>query len=140
MHASFSFHHSNLQLTYTTQAWNFKLKKILCHASKHMKCTFKCINKVYELAPPTCVLNPTCVLKILIDPLTRNFNWSLTFTYLSLYVKVLPLCHLTLSLCNFSPFVINDHKGSILDRLRLSMSINGVRIIFPKLVQSRSLA
>jgi hypothetical protein len=26
----------------------------------------------------------------------------------------------------FSPFVINDHKGSILDRLRLSMSINGL--------------
>jgi hypothetical protein len=26
----------------------------------------------------------------------------------------------------FSPFVINNHKGSILDRLRLSMSINGL--------------
>ena len=69
-----------------------------------MKCTSKCTNQVYELAPPT------CVLKILIDPLT--------FSYLSPYVKVLPLCHLTLSLCNFSPFVINDHKGPILDRLR----------------------
>ena len=56
MHASFSFHHLNLQLAYTTQAWNFKIKKNLCHASKHMKCTFKCINQVYELAPHTCVL------------------------------------------------------------------------------------
>jgi hypothetical protein len=31
-------------------------------------------------------------------------------------------------------------KGLILDRLRLSMSINGVRIIFPNLVQSRTFA
>ena len=106
MHASFSLHHSNLKLAYTTQAWNFKFKT--CAMQKHMKCTSKCINQVYVLAPLT------CVLKILIDPLT--------FSYLSPYVKVLPLCHLTLSLCNFSPFVINDHKCSILDRLRLSMS------------------
>ena len=87
---------------------------------------FECTNQVYELTPPT------CVLKILIDPLT--------FSYLSPYVKVLLLCHLTLSLCNFSPFFINDHKVLILDRLRLSMSINGARIIFPNLVQSRALA
>ena len=66
-----------------------------------------------------------------------NFNRSLSFIISLPYVKALPLCHLTLSLCNFSPFVINDHKGL---RLRLSMSINGVRIIFPNLVQSRTLA
>jgi hypothetical protein len=52
-----------------------------------------------------------------------------------------PLSFLTPIFVNyFSPFVINDHKGSILDRLRLSISINGVSIIFPNLVQSRTLA
>jgi hypothetical protein len=40
----------------------------------------------------------------------------------------------------FFSFVINDHNDSILDSLRLSMSINRVRIIFPNLVQSRTLA
>jgi hypothetical protein len=67
-----------------------------------MKCTFKCINQVYELAPPT------CVLKILIDPHT--------LTYLSPYVKVLPLSLISLF---FSLFVINDHKGSILDGVKI---------------------
>jgi hypothetical protein len=69
-----------------------------------------------------------------------NFNWTLYFV-ISPYVKVLSFCHLFLSLCtNFFAFVINDHKGSILDRLRLSMSINRVRIIFPNWIQSRMLA
>ena len=81
---------------------------------------------------PLLVCSKFCVRKILID----HFPLS----YLSPYVKVLPLCHSTLSLCNFSLFVINDHKGSILDRLRLSISINGVWIIVPNLVQSRTLA
>ena len=79
-----------------------------------MKCTFKCTIQVHELAPPT------CVLKILIDPLTLS--------YFSPYVKVLPLVitssPITLYLCFSHTFVINDHKGLILDRLRLSMPIN----------------
>jgi hypothetical protein len=89
------------------------------------KCTLKYNIQVYEFSPPTCVL---------------NIFYHFPLSYLSPYVKVLPLCHLTLSLCNFSPFVIKDHKGSILNRLRLLMSINGVRIIFSNLVQSRTLA
>ena len=79
MHARFLFHHSNLQLAYTTQAWNFKFIKNQCHASKHMKCTFKCTIQVHELAPPT-----VCS-KFLID--------SFPLSYLSPYVK-------------FSPFVV----------------------------------
>ena len=63
-----------------------------------------------------------------------NFNWSPYF-HISPYVKVLPLCHRFTIFMQFLPFVINDQKGSILDRLRLSMSINGVRIIFPNLDQ-----
>ena len=55
MHASFSFHHSILQLSYTTQAWILKFKTCAMQA-KHMKCTFKCTIQVHELAPPTCVL------------------------------------------------------------------------------------
>ena len=119
MHASFSFHHSNLQLAYTTQAWKLKFK-ILCHASKHMKYTFKCTIQVHELAPPT------SVLKILID--------SFPLSYLSPYVKFSPFVvfspsqytnifcfsHILISLLFLplsfislflSPFVINDHKG-----------------------------
>ena len=58
----------------------------LCHASKHMKCTFKCTTQVHELAPPTCVL--------------KNFNLPLSF------FTSLPLCHISsISLC-FSPFMI----------------------------------
>ena len=86
-----------------------------------MRCTSKCTNQVYELAPPT------CVLKILID--------SLPFIFLPL-CQVLSLCPY---LCEFLlPFVINDHKGSILERLRLPMSNDGVRIIFSNLVQYRT--
>jgi hypothetical protein len=54
---------------------------------------------------------------------------------------LLPLSHLFLIFMHyFSSFVINDHKCSIIDRLKLSMSINGVGIIFSNLVQSRTLA
>ena len=68
--------------------------------------------KFMSLPPYLCAQN-------LIDPLTLSF----LFPFLS-------PC-----LVNYFPtFVINDHKGSILDRLRLSISINGVRIIFPNLV------
>ena len=74
----------------------------------------------------------------------QNFNWSLSLSYLSSYVNFhyfFPFYFSRYHLCLcFSPFVINDHKCLILDRLRLSMSINGLRIIFPNLVQSRTFA
>ena len=104
--------------------------KNLYHASKYMKCTSKCNIQVYKLDPPT------CVLKILIDPLTLS--------YFSPYVKVLPLVitspPITLYLCFSPPLSLMTTKGLILDRLRLSMSINGVSIILPNLVQSSTLA
>ena len=69
--------------------------------------TFKCIIQVHELAPLY-----LCA-QILIDPFPLS--------YLSPYVKVLPfyLCFSPnlMFVHYFSPFVINDHKGSILDRL-----------------------
>jgi hypothetical protein len=125
MHASFSFHHSNIQLAYTTQACisNLNLtnvsKNMWMHIQMHQTTLWAC--------------SPYLCAQILIDPPT--------LIYLFPYVKVLPLCHLfTIFVHYFFPFVINDHKGSILDRLRLSMSINDVRIIFPNWVQSRTLA
>ena len=57
------------------------LNKNLCYASKHMKCTFKCIIQVHELAPPT------CVLKILID--------QFPLSYFSPYVKFSPCINIT---------------------------------------------
>ena len=60
------------------ETWN------LYHASKHMKCSFKCIIQVYELAPPT------CVLKILIGPFP--------LAYLSPYVQYSPITHIFVSL------------------------------------------
>ena len=140
MHASFLFHHSNLQLAYTTQAWILKFKN-LCHASKHMKCTFKYTIQVYELAPPT------CVLKILIDPLPLSYlspcvNFSicphlLSFHYLCTlflfsYVNFHYFSSYHLYLCFSLPLSSMTTKAQNVDRLRLSMSINGVRIIFPK--------
>ena len=106
MHARFSFHHSNLQLAYTTQVWILKFKTCAMQA-KHMKCTFKCTIQVHELAPPT------YVLKILSD--------SFPLSYLCPYVKYSPYhlylyfsplwCLFTIFVHYFSPFVINDHKG-----------------------------
>ena len=88
MHASFSFHHSILQLSYTTQEWISKFKTCAMQA-KHMKCIFKCTIQVHELAPPT------CVLKILID--------SFPLSYLSPYVKISPITYIFISL----PFVLS---------------------------------
>ena len=122
MHAIFSFHQSNLELAYTTQAWNFNLKLVPCkqiyemHIQMHQSSLWACF-------PYLCA---------------QNFNWSLSFVISLPLCQSSPLCYLfTIFVHYFSPFVINDHKGSILVRLRLSMSINGVRIIFPNLVQSR---
>ena len=86
----------------------------------------KCTTQVHELAPPT------CVLKILIDPFPLS--------YISPYVKVLPLCHSTLSLCNFSLFVINDHKGSNFSKVKIIDVNQWGEDHFPKFVQSRTLA
>ena len=99
MHASFSFHHSNLQLASTTQSmdiWNLKL--VPC------KQTYKMHIQMHQSSLWGC--SPYLCAQILIDPFPLS--------YYAPYVKVLPL---TLSLCNFSSFIINDHKGLILDRL-----------------------
>ena len=114
MHASFSFHQSMLQLAYTTQAWILNFKLLPCkhaYVNAHSNATFKFMS----------------LLPILV---WLNFNWSPSFV-----ISLSPPIFVNY----FSPFVINDHKDSILDRLRLSVSINGVRIIFPNLVQSRTL-
>ena len=87
MHASFLFHHPNLQLAYTTQAWILKFKN-LCHASKHVKCTFKCTIQVHELAPPT------CVLKVLIDPFPLSYYSYVKFSpCINITIISLPLFH-----------------------------------------------
>jgi hypothetical protein len=85
MHASFSFHHSNLQLAYTTQAWignvkTYGIKANICNA--YSNATYKFMS-----------LLPLLVLQILIDPLL------LAFLPLSYY-----LCE------SLSPFIIDDHK------------------------------
>ena len=76
----FVFHHSNLQLAYTTQAWISKFKTCAMQA-KHMKCAIKCTIQVHELAPPT------CVLKILVDPfpLFISLIYQDIFMFISLY-------------------------------------------------------
>ena len=135
MHTRFSFHHfkftpsihhtsmdiSNLILVPCKQTYEM-------HIQMHQTSSWAC-------SPYLCA---------------QNFNWSLSFfTFLPLsYIKYIfmflslydisPPFSLFLLLSLFlSPFVINDHKGS---KSRLSMSINGVRIIFPNLVQSRLFA
>ena len=130
MHASFWFYHSDLQLTYTTQAWILKFKTYAVQANiwnAHSNAPYKFMS-----------LLPLLVcFKILIDP------------YLSPYVKFSPYhlhlcfsppcCLFTLSLYTISP-PLSSMTTNVqnVDRLRLSMSINGVRIFFPNLVQSRS--
>ena len=70
----------------------------MCHASKHMKCTFKCTIQVHELAPPT------CVLKLLVDPfpLFISLIYQDIFMFLSLY-DILPLFHYFYYYLCFSP-------------------------------------
>ena len=73
MHASF---HSSfkLLLAYTTQAWIWNLKTCVMQANicnAHSICNIQ----VYELAPPT------CVLEILIDPLECHFICLLPLSY-----------------------------------------------------------
>ena len=89
MHASFfistfkpttSIHHTSMDIEIEN----------LYHASKYMKCTFKCNKQVYELAPPTCVIK----ILILIDPflyhispLMSNTPQSLISLFLSPFVN-----------------------------------------------------
>ena len=81
MHASFSFQHSNLQLAYTTQAWIFEIKT---HAMQANICNAHS-NAPYKFMS---LLPPSCVLKILIDPLSPNVQYSpITHIFVSL-----PLC------------------------------------------------
>ena len=83
MHASFSFHHSNLQLAFTTQAWNFNLKFVPCkqtyemHIQMHNTSSWAC-------SPYVCA---------------QNFNWSPSFV-------ISPLCDIfTIFVHYISPFV-----------------------------------
>ena len=94
MHVSFSFHHSILQLSYTTQAWISQFKTCAMQA-KHMKCTFKCTLQVHELAPPT------CVLKSLIDHISLFLCQILPLSLISLILS--PFVVFSLSLYTISP-------------------------------------
>ena len=90
-----SFHHSILQLAYTTQAWILKFKTCAKQANiwnVHSKCNIQ----VYELAPHTCVL---------------KIFWSPYFViFLSPYIaNIFVFLPISISLL-FSPIVINDHK------------------------------
>ena len=125
MNASFSFHHSNLQLAYSTQAWILKFKTCAIQANiwnAHSKCNIQ----VYELAPPTCV-------QFLIDPLTISFHLFAPPILLSLWI------YLTIFV-NFSPplsTISIKRWAQILDRLGWNHVKWGS---FSNLVQSRSLA
>ena len=96
----------------------------------------------FHISSPMSKFSPFVILFMSMLPLLvcSNFNWYPYFQSSPPMSKFSPFVIFSLSLCNFSPFVINDHKGLILHRLILSMSINGVRIIFLYLVQSRTLA
>ena len=98
MHASFSFYHSNLQLAYITQAWILKFKTCAMQANiwnAHSNASTKFMS-----------FHPLLMCsKFFIDPLPLS--------YLSPYVNFSTLCYLfTIFVHYFSPFVINDHKGS----------------------------
>ena len=62
MHASFISSIIFYDLAYTTPTWIYNLKLVPCKQTCVMHI------QVYELAPPT------CVLQILIDPLTISFH------------------------------------------------------------------
>ena len=73
MHARFSFHHSNLQLAYTTQAWILKFKTCAMQANiwnAHLNATYKFMS----LLPPTCV-------HFLLIPLQCHFIYLLLLSY-----------------------------------------------------------
>ena len=135
MHARYSFHQSSLQLSFITQAWIFKLKLVLCKQTYEMHIQMH-HTSLWACSPYLCA---------------QNFNWSLSFVISLPYFKFSPY---HLYLC-FSPPLLSFHylctlfspplssmtaKVQKLDRLRLSMSINGVRIIFLNLVQTRIFA
>ena len=92
MHASFSFHHSNLQLAYTTQARNFNLKTYAC------KQTYVMHIQMHQTSLLVC--SPTCVLQILINPLRLSI--------LS-YLCISPLIFVNY----FSPLSSKTKKGAL---------------------------
>ena len=130
-----SFHHSILQLAYTTQAWILKFKTCAMQTNiwnAHSNAPYKFMS----------LLPPTCVLKNLIDPFPLSyFSPYVKFSPYHLYFYFFPLCVVfSLSLCTISPPLSSmTTKVQNVDKLRLSMSINGMRIIFPNLIQFKIL-
>ena len=92
-----SFHHSILQLTYITQAWMCKFSTCAMQANiwnAHSNAPYKFMS----LLPYLCA---------------QNFNWSPSFVISLPICQILPFCFLfTIFVHYFSPFIINDHKGS----------------------------
>ena len=140
MHVSFLFHHSNLQLAYTTQAWILKFKTCAMQANiwnapyKFMSLLPYLFAQNFNWSPsfvislPLCQIPPYHLYLYFFPPL-------LSFYYLS--TLFLPLTLISLFFSSLSSMAI---KVQNVDRLRLSMPINGVRIIFPNFIQSRSFA
>ena len=75
MHARFLFHHLNLQLAYTTQAWIFK-KLVPC------KQTYEMHIRMYHTSSWAC--SPYLC--------AQNFNWSLFFANISPPMSKFPPC------------------------------------------------
>ena len=68
----------------------------------------------------------------------QNFNWSPSFVISLPLCQGLPFVVFWLSLYTISPpLSLMTTKVQNVDSLRLSMSINGVRIIFPNMIQTR---
>ena len=102
MHASFLFHHSNLQLAYTTQACISNLKLMQCKQA-HEYAQNKCKQpSSWACSPYLCaslcpriliLLHSSMLLPLCPCPTSTSPHDALTY-----------LCS------NFSPFVINFHK------------------------------
>ena len=111
MHASFLFHHSILQLAYTTQACISNLN--LTNASKHMWMHIQ----MHQTSSWAC--SPYLCAQILMIPFVcPNSPYHLYFP-LVIYHLYFPLSSYLIFVIYFSSFSINDHKRwvSILDRL-----------------------
>ena len=86
MHASFSFHQSNLQLAYTTQAWNFNLKLVPCKQAHEMHI------QMHQSSLWAC--SPTYVLKFYLipflchfSPLMSRLSWVIHISFLEVGKK-----------------------------------------------------
>ena len=121
MHASFSFHQSTLTTSIHHTSMYIEFKTCVMQANiwnAYSNATYKFMSLLPYL----------CAQILILSPYFHSSPILSSFPYLCFSPPIF--------VNYFSPFVINDHKGLILDRLRLSMSIDGVRIIFPNLVQS----